>query len=315
MILIVGILLVYGVGALPPMSFYTTAFIACGLTLIVALFMIWVPETPLFLVAKGDNEQANKVLKWLRGPQIDVRNELKEINDTVSQQHKLSLVEFLKTLTQRNVYLPFVLMLFVMMFQQFSGINALIFYAASIFKTAGFGENSEYVALFSVGFTATFFTFVAVFLIDLFGRKILLFVSALTMALSSTGIGVSMFYQDCDVCSNMNALAVVSVIVFEMGFSIGYGAIPWVLIAEMIPLHVRGYLGGVLSLVNWCCATIVVGCYLSYAREIGEDVAWWTFAGINVLSALFIVIFLPETKGKKLEGVEQQMVEKFRFCV
>lgn len=315
MILNVGILLVYGVGALPPMSFYSTAFVACGLTLILAIFIIWVPETPRFLVAKGHKEQANKVLKWLRGPQIDVGNELKEINDSISQQHKLSVGEFLKQLKQRNVYLPFVLMLFVMMFQQFSGINALIFYAAPIFKTAGFGENSEYVALFAVGLTAIFFTFVSVFLVDLFGRKILLFVSALTMAVSSTGMGLSLFYQDCDVCSNINALAVVSVIVFEMGFSIGFGAIPWVLIAEMIPLHVRGYLGGVLSIVNWCCATIVVGCYLSYAREIGDDVAWWTFAGINVLSALFIVIFLPETKGKKLEEMEQQLLQKYRLCV
>lgn len=308
MLMFMGILAVYCVGAIPGLKFYHTAFIGSGMTVVALLFVIWIPETPRFLVVKQKTEKALRTLKFLRGPKIDSEQELTEIEGALAKQHKLSFREFLGEFSQKNVYLPFILMLFVMIFQQLSGINAIVFYSAPILQDAGFGRDSRFVALLTVGLTSLLATFINTLIVDLFGRKILLMVSATLMTFSSLGLGLVLRF------SSLHIIAIFSVIGFQVGFCIGYGAITWIMIPEMIPLRVRGYLGGVLVSVNRASAAITTGFYFAYADNVGEDVAWWTFAAINLVSLAFVAFFLPETKGKKLEAMEKEFVKSYRLC-
>ena len=304
----VGILAVYCVGAIPHVKFYLTAFIASGMTVLVLLFVVWIPETPRYLVTKGKIEKALKTLAFLRGPKIDAREELVEIEGAIAKQQKLSYKEFFREFSKKNVYLPFILMFFIMTFQQLSGINAIVFYSAPILQDAGFGKDSRFIALLTVGLTSLLATIANTLIVDLFGRKLLLMTSATIMALSSFGIGLVLRFP------SLHPIAILSVIGFQVGFCIGYGAIAWILIPEMIPLRVRGYLGGILVSVNRASAAITTGFYFVYADNIGEDVAWWTFAGINAVSLAFVAFFMPETKGKKLETMEKEWLSNYKLC-
>ena len=309
-LMFVGILAVYGVGAIPHLMFYHTAFIASGMTVLAFLFVLRIPETPRYLVARGKRKEALKVLEFLHGPKIDPQEELAEIEGAIDdKQQKLSYKEFFREFKKKNVYLPFILMFFIMTFQQLSGINAIIFYSAPILQDAGFGKDSRFIALLTVGFTSLLAAFFSTLIVDLFGRKLLLMSSATIMALSSFGIGLVLRFP-----SLHPIIAILSVIGFQVGFCIGYGAIAWILIPEMIPLRVRGYLGGILVSVNRASAAITPGFYFVYADNIGEDVAWWTFAGINAVSLAFVAFFMPETKGKKLETMEKEWLSNYKLC-
>ena len=323
LMLAIGILMAYCIGSIRFINYYQTALIACLLSAICAILVMSVPETPRFLVAKGHRDRATSVLKWLRGPKVDVMRELFELDNILYKTRKLTFVEFCQEMRQRNVYIPFILMLFIMAFQQLSGINALIFYGAPIFSSAGV-PHSEFIALFVIGLTEILTTIITVFVVDLFGRKFMLIASALTMAISCAGIGTHLYLVErhchmtltssSHICSHTIPLAITSVILLILGFSLGMGAIPWTLITELIPLRVRGYLGGILSAVNWGFAALVTGLYLLYSKHVGEGTAWWTFSVINLFAIVFIAILLPETKGKKLEVIEQQMLRKYKLC-
>ena len=273
------------------------------------LIVIWLPETPRFLIAKKNFTKALKVLVFLRGPKINAQEEITEITGAIAKQKKLSCMETLLEMRHRSVYLPFILMFMVMFFQQFSGINVIAFYGEIILKNAGLSqEMAKYMALLSIGFFPVVFTLANTLIVDLCGRKILLLTSALIMAFSSYGLGLFNRYN------SLSILGIVSMICFEFGFCIGYGAIPWIMIAEMIPLRVRGQLGGILTGFNWGCGALITGFYFVYVEYVGADYAWWTFGFLNIASFVFVAIFLPETKGKKLEVMEKQFVSNYKLC-
>jgi facilitated trehalose transporter len=309
----IGVLLAYCVGMIRSFSYYQNAFVAVGITFLITIVIVWIPETPRFLMVKNREKKALQTLKLLRGCSIDT--EFKYIKHALETAGtSLTYREIISSLKKRNIYLPFVLLLFLMFFRQFSGVNAVIFYAAPIFKATGFPSDSQFIALLTVGLTEVILTIMSIFVVDLFGRKILLIASAAIMCLSCAGLGISSYLEHCTLCSHVNALAIFSVIAFVIGLSVGYDFIPYIMVPEMIPLGVRGFLGGILSAFHWGCAVVVGGLYLFYAHAVTEAVAWWSFAVINLFSVIFIVVFIPETKGKKLEAMEYELVHRYKLC-
>lgn len=309
-----GIPLAYCFGYTRNLLYYHSALIAAGIALISSLLTIFIPESPRYLLSKGKREKASWVLRVLRGSKkSQLSKELFELDNLVYKQRRLSCRECASELRQRGVYLPLILCLFVLIFQQLSGINALFFYGAPILQEAGVAK-SEFTALLAIGLTEFLTTLVTVFIVDLFGRKYMLMLSSFVMMSSCIGLSTHLYFKDPSCLSCGSLLAIVSVIMLIIGFSLGLGAVPWTLMTELLPLRVRGFLGGVLSAVNWAFAAIVTGFYLEFAAKAGESVAWWTFAGINLGSFAFVAFFLPETKGKKLELIEQQMKSNFRLC-
>lgn len=310
----IGILLVYSLGMVPAIRYYHTAFIAGLISVVIFIATMRMPESPRYLIVTGKHPEAKKVLHLLRGPKAPISDEMEDIVRATSSEAHLSFYQVIKELKKREVWLPFVLLMFIMFFRQFSGLNALIFYADPILKKAGL-KHVKLIALLTVGVAEVLLTFVNILVVDLFGRKILLVVSALVMCLSSGGLGVSSyFHQDCSPCPSLNPLMVASLAMFIVGVSIGFDSIPYILIPEMIPLDVRGVLGGILSAFHWFCAVLVAGLYLLSAGFDGAT-TWWTFAFVNLVSFAFVAAFLPETKGKKLESVKKVLSpHRYRLC-
>ena len=310
--LALGILLVYCVGSIPHLKYTYVALVAVGITAIYTVLMSFLPETPRFLISKNKTSEATKVLRWLRGPRVNTDEERFQMQAVASQEKRMSCDDLWRELRQRSAYIPLILMVFIMMFQQFCGINGLIFYGVRVLESAGLGVKSPFIALFTIGLTELVFTLVTVFTMDLIGRKILLIISGSVMAVSSFTLGIALYFMKFH--SAMQPLAVVCVLMFTMGFALGWGAVPWTLVSEIFPLQVHGLLGGMVSAVNWACAAIVGGFYFEYGMVVGQWGVWWTFAAINLIGVCFVAVFLPETKGKRLEVIEQLMQNRYSVC-
>ena len=259
------------------------------------------------------------MLNLLRGPDANTQKEIRGIQKAQERQEDLSVWELVKEFRHRSVFQPFILVLFLMVFQQFSGINAAIFYAASIFSDAGV-PNASLISVFSVGGVQIIATLVAVLLIDKLGRKILLIISSVGMCLSSTLLGIE-FLISKSICSNstdhpvhhlpaicnhsVGWLAILGAILFIVFFSLAWGPIPWLMMSELMPLRVRSLAASFATLFNWSLASLVTFEFHTYAERLSPKFAWWSFAVVMLISVFFIILFLPETKGHSLEEIEE----------
>lgn len=173
------------------------------------------------------NQEASSAIKWLRGPQYDPAEDIAELqNDNEEQKVKnLSIGEALG----RNTSIRGLVICFgLMFFQQVSGINAVIFYTTDIFKASGAGINPE-VATIIVGVMQVLATFVAGLVVDRLGRRILLLISDSVMALCTLMLGIYFFMKSRDEASvdSLSWLPIVSLCVFIVTFSLGFGPVPW----------------------------------------------------------------------------------------
>lgn len=319
-----GMLLNYAIGSIPNFPYYYNSLVAAGIAAAFEVSMVMLYDTPRWLVSQNRTINANRSLRWLRGPSIDIEPELQEAMKT--QNSSSNVLEVLSEFRKRSVAVPLVLVILVMFFQQAGGLNAIGSFAASLFQQAGV-KNPRVTAAYAVGGVELVTTLVIVFIIDLVGRKVLLLLSGVGMAVGTLLLGVHFYItrpslcdthspnstlslkeledSDTTLCNTQyGPLAIVSIMTFGVGFSIGWGPIPWILTSELTPLRVRGAASGIAILVNWGVAAIVVGFYTSYAKAVTTWFAWWSFTVVNIGAVVFTAVFLRETKGKSLEEIE-----------
>ncbi len=274
------------------------------LVVVFELLMLLTYETPRWLFSKGKEFEGIHVLKVLRGPNANISKEIERIRHAVRKKYSLreQLVEF----KNRSVYVPFIIVLFLMFFQQFSGINAAVFFAATIFEKMNFSSNNaNLIALGAVGATQIVATFIAVILVDFLGRRVLLLISGSGMAISSLMFCAFFIALDKPYCKPIPALGVIGMVVFIMSFSLAWGPIPWSMMSELLPNRVRSLAGSIATFVNWTFAAIVTVAFNDFQKAIHPQFAWLTFAVIMVGSIVFVFLFVPETKGRTLEEIQE----------
>ena len=281
------------------------------------------------------------MLKALRGPNFHIMKELEKIKAFIRRSYsvKKQLMEFQHCAIIR----PFLLVIMLMLFQQFSGINVAIFYASHIFLEAGLGKREvNLIVAMAVGVVQIFATLVSVFLVDCLGRKVLLTTSSIGMFLSSLGLGIYFYFYNsvCENClvgdpacnhtvimdsihqhfpcntTKFSYLAVTCIIVFIISYSLGWGPIPWTSMSELMPYHVRTLAGSIASFTNWLFATIITMCFKYYSRPpINNDGAWWSFSIIMFVAIFAVILFLPETRGYSLEEIQERFRQGNIFAV
>ena len=284
-------------------EYYWLAMIPLALTFIFAIFALSLYETPRWLISHGKNLEAGRILLWLRGNRYDVVNEQQEIENTVRSEVKLSFLETIQEFKTRPVYHPLILALFLMFFQQFCGINAIIFNAEDIFDVVT-KKDAHLISSLAVGLTQVVATFVGVILTDLLGRRTLLISGAFIMCVSITVAGVYeyLIHHHHHISS---AMGISGLVVYNVGFSIGWGALPWLMTSEIIPLRVRGAGVGIATFFNWFLVAIVTGGYKSYQDAVKVYFAFWSFGAVCLAALIFVAIFIPETKKMSLEDIEK----------
>ncbi len=311
-------------------GFSNSALVAAGIVTLFEFLMLFTYETPRWLYYKGHDILGKHVLSILRGPKHrhHIENEIERIK--ASLRSTISIKEQLLAFKSLSILLPFILVLLLMFFQQFSGINAAIFYSASIFNSSGYTvQQSNYISAFGLGGVQIVATFISVVLIDLLGRRVLLTISSIGMVLSSFTMGVFFYIykEKCDSClgpadikchreadfhsisvcetESFGILAIVSMMIFIVSFSLGWGPIPWSSMSELLPSRVRSLAGSLATFTNWTFAAIITLAFKHYSDKVTPAGAWWSFSFVMLLSIFFVIMFLPETKGHTLEEIQQ----------
>ena len=293
-------------------TYYWLAIIPLAITCIFVLMMIMLKETPRWLISQGRKLEARANLVWLRGPDYDVDRELTETEEQLDTEEKLGVSELIEEFKKRSVYYPVILAAFVMFFRQFNGIMAILFYVEEIFKQAHI-RSSEFIAPLATGGVQIITTSVIVVLLDMVGRRVLLISSAVVMCVSLSSLGVYEFLINEPYChppddpkcqDHLYPLAIASMAGYVLGFSLGWGAIPFLLTSELIPLRVRGAGVGIATCVNWAGAIIITGAFKDYEKAVKPWGISWSFSLMCFLAIVFVVVFIPETKGRSLEQIE-----------
>lgn len=200
---------------------------------------------------KERSENATSSLKWLRGKQYDPTEEIAELQNDL-EERKAQAVTFGQAMSRTTTKRGLVISLGLMFFQQVSGINAVIFYTNDIFSAADTGIQAT-LATIIVGVMQVVATFVATVIVDRAGRRILLLISGSVMAICTLALGIYFYLQDQDrsKVANLGWLPIVSLCVFIVSFSIGFGPAPWILIGELFAPDVKGLAASLNGTFNW----------------------------------------------------------------
>ncbi|XP_055612405.1 facilitated trehalose transporter Tret1 [Uranotaenia lowii] len=306
----IGILLCFVAGKY--MDWSQLAFLGSALPIPFLLLMFLIPETPRWYVSRGRDDRARKALQWLRGKKADVDPELKGIikshQDAERHASKSAMLDLLK----KSNLKPLMISLGLMFFQQLSGINAVIFYTVQIFRDAG-STIDENLCTIIVGVVNFIATFIATMLIDRLGRKMLLYISDVAMIITLMTLG-GFFYVKAnghDV-SHVGWLPLASFVIFVLGFSLGFGPIPWLMMGEILPGKIRGSAASVATAFNWSCTFVVTKTFQDIISSIGSAGAFWMFGSVCVVGLVFVIAYVPETQGKSLEDIERKMMGRVR---
>ena len=183
--------------------------------------------SPTYLVMRDRNQEASSAFKWLRGSQYDPAEDIAELQNE-NEEQKQNNLSIREALSRKSSVRGLVISFGLMFFQQVSGINAVIFFTTEIFESAGTSIDPQ-IATIIVGVMQVAATFVASLMIDRLGRRILLLVSDAIMALCTLMLGIFFFMKskDVDSVSSLSWLPVVSLCLFIVSFSIGFGPVPW----------------------------------------------------------------------------------------
>lgn len=270
--------------------------------LILFVGMLFLPETPRFLISKGKEDAGRKILQRIEEPALVEPTISKMKEDLAQSKSNNSGIKDLAKPWLRNALIIGIGIMFV---QQFVGINTVIYYSPEIFEKAGFASvDSQLSATVIVGLVNVFFTIVSMFIIDKIGRRKLYFfgLSGITVALIA--LGLSFAFMDT-LGDSMKIMTVIFMLVYIMFFAISLGPLGWLIISEVYPLHVRGTGSSIGALSNWTFNAIVTFTFLSLLRLMGPSGAFFLYAGIGVLGLIWGTKFIPETKGISLEKIEE----------
>ena len=259
--------------------------------------LMFIPNSPRWLVARGHADQARAVLKRIRSPE-NVEVELGEIQHSVAQQ-KEHWSELLSPLLRSAMIVGVGLAIA----QQITGINTVIYYAPTIFKFAGLSSASVAIlAGVGVGVVNVVFTVVAMQLIDRVGRRPLLLVSLAGMALSLGVLGLAFALPQLS--GSLGWIAVVSLMVYVGSFAVGLGPVFWLILSEIYPLSIRGRAMSIGTVANWSANLIVALSFLTLTHVLGKAATFWLYGAVSVGAWLFAFFLVPETKGRSLEQIE-----------
>jgi MFS transporter, SP family, galactose:H+ symporter len=270
--------------------------------IMLSIGMLILPESPRWLAGHGRVEDAGTVLQRLRGD-TQVEAELGELRtDLAREGRKLARASDLLAPRLRK---PLIIGIGLAMFQQITGINTVIYFAPTIFQSAGLpSAATSILATAGVGAVNVIMTIVSIRLIDRLGRRRLLFWSLGGMTVTLVALGGAFF---AGTSGQLAWVAVVSVAAYVGFFAIGLGPVFWLLIAEIFPLALRGRAMSLATVANWVFNLIVSLTFLDLVGVLGSGGAFLVYAVLSVAALVFIALMVPETKGRTLEQIEDAL--------
>jgi sugar porter (SP) family MFS transporter len=277
-------------------------------SIILLVGMIFMPETPRYLVHSGEEEEAHDVLEELPGDERP-QERIEEIRE-VDQEETDSGVRAL--FREKWVRPALIVAIGLAVFQQLVGINTIIYYAPTTLTDVGFGKSSAIYANLIIGVINVGMTFIAIRIIDRVGRKPMLMAGVCGMVASLLVLGIANAVLPAPHHPSDPAaiITLVSLATFIASFAATWGPVVWVMLPEVLPLSVRGTAMGVAVCLQWLANFAVAQTFPLFLSSFGTSASFLIYAGLGVLAGLFVVRFVTETKGRSLEEIEADLQKR-----
>ncbi|MFA5879204.1 MAG: sugar porter family MFS transporter [Candidatus Margulisiibacteriota bacterium] len=269
-------------------------------SILIFLGILKLPESPRYLVLTGKNKKAEEVLNRTRDNSEEIKTELNSIIASIKNSSS-GLKFLLKPFFVKVVLLG----IFLQVLQQFSGINAIMYYSSEIFLKAGF--VNPIISTVIVGLTNMLVTLIAIKYVDKVGRKSILYVGLTILILSCITVAYIFHLEQAHavILSSLQKLLLLgSCLTYIFGFAVSLGPVIWILCSEIFPLEGRDLGMTITTATNWICNAMVGYFSLAFFTKLGVSSTFIFFGVVCFLGILLVFFFTPETKGVSLEEIE-----------
>ncbi|XP_060523360.1 facilitated trehalose transporter Tret1-like isoform X2 [Cylas formicarius] len=296
----------YAVGPLVSVRWFSLINLI-PLALFYVLFGVFVPGSPYDLVRRNDQTEAERSLtKLRRRTGAQVQKELIYITETVEtdSENRGSISDLF---TNKSVSKAIIICCGLMVFQQCSGICAVLAYMQSIFEVSG-ASISPFDATIIISTISMLTNFASSMLIDRMGRKLLLAISSLIAALCMLTLGLYFFLRSAGRDTTyISWLPIMSLIAFMVAFNLGFANIPWIFLGELFPSNVKSSASTLTASVCFSLSFLITICFPFLSASLGEAGSFWIFGGVLVIGHAFILTVVPETKGKSFKEIQDML--------
>lgn len=265
------------------------------------------PESPAWLTSKGRHEEAAAIMVRIHGSTTASKP---KTTQTPPENNK----SVIRSLFSASTLRPFLIMNLFFFFQQFSGTFVVVFYAVDIVQEAGITFD-PFLAAIIIGLTRFLVTVVVSFVSNRYGRRPPAIVSGAGMTLCMGCLATFLYISSTNsilptTAERLAWLPVVSLILYILTSTIGFLTIPWAMVGEVFPTKVRGVAAGLTTFCAYFYSFIIIKIYPDMLQSLSRYGLFFFYGGISVLGTIFVVFFLPETKGRDLQEIEEQFKRK-----
>ncbi|KAL5768419.1 hypothetical protein ACOSP7_014971 [Xanthoceras sorbifolium] len=266
--------------------------------------LFFIPESPRWLAKVGRMKDFEASLQSLRGENYDISQEANEIKEYTNYLREISGDGFL-SLFQRKYALSLVVGVGLIVFQRFGGVYGFLFYASTIFESAGFSSR---IGTIAAGVVQIITTTLGLLLIDRCGRRPMLLVSIVGACFGCLITAMAFVFKDLKFGTEVTGVLVLIGVVGYLGFlQLGLGGVPWIIMSEIFPINIKGPAGSLVILVSWIGSWVVAYTFDSLF-EWSSAGTFFLYGGICAIGILFIAKLVPETKGRTLEEIQVSMM-------
>lgn len=306
LLLVTGIATEYTLGLTENWS--VVGCVSAVFPIIFFVIFIFIPETPTFLLIKGKTEAAAKSLQWYRGKNYDIRTEMMELEATVleMQNTEVSHRDLFRTVATRK---SLTISLGLVVFQQLSGINVVMFHSSVVFQSTGSALTpiSSAILLAIIQIAGTL---ISALLVDRAGRKVLLYISYVGMGVCLCAVGLWYICSEGTSSQTSTELRTIPIAVFCLYLifcSLGCDPIPYVMVGEIFPKELKGMCGSIAGFVNWGSIFIVTATFSKFKDTAPPYVPFFIYALFCFIFNIFCFFIVVETKGKTLEEIQKEL--------
>ncbi|KAI6645858.1 hypothetical protein LOD99_13117 [Oopsacas minuta] len=318
------------------LKFQWLALVPVSVNLLQGLLMFWQPDSPTWLISRSLDKKAMKTLKYLRGSEHDCLAEFNQIQKIVMEKQLTISERFCLLFTKVRYLKPLAVVCFCFVCNGFTGVSVITSYSAEILESSSLipPKVASLVPTLMQSFSMLFCTI----LVDRVGRKPLLIISSVGIALcyamlsgyhfsslyiwpqcysigqnTSYNSNIQRLVMSEDFCSSITLLPMIALLTIRFMYGVGWGPLPWILLGETFPLKVRSAAASISVITRLLFSGVPILVFPYLKQLIGQEYVFLIFLFLNITSPFFVFIFVPETKGKSLEEVEDLFKKRIVF--